>query len=424
MAKSDIWFREETGQWYLNVWDPIRRVKIKKALGPNKRRAEKVATQVRARLVNSELGIKTPGKSPTIEEFKPRFVKGRYAGRPQNTQRLVERTLCQFRQFAGDIRIAAIDKGLLKRYVDKRLGDRIGRPFHGTSDRLKESGKQKSARLVSKLTVNQEVSVLLCMMNRAVEWGVLDVNPLAGFKKFPTKDRRRKRYLHQSEIAALLRAAEALKSPAFLDIVMLALYTGRRRGEILSLRKRDYDRVNGYLLLEKTKRGEADQIPVPPTVQAVLDRRSAEVPGEWFFPNDKGTGPLRDIRTAFLRAIKAAGITDCRFHDLRHTSISYQIMSGVDPYTIAALAGHTTQKMIDEVYGHLSPKHKQASSMLFGSYMDRLTGKGAAQGPEKAAPSGAPIVQQVSEIINGEASQPADPPPTQAPAVVGRFSTN
>jgi hypothetical protein len=71
-------------------------------------------------------------------------------------------------------------------------------------------------------------------------------------------------------------------------------------------------------------------------------------------------------------------------------------MSGIDYFTIAYLAGHTTPTMIESRYGHLSPRHRQASSMLFGSYMDRLTGQGSAQFQRVAE---IPIAQQVAALI-------------------------
>jgi integrase len=380
MAKSDIWFRKETGQWYLNIWDSVRKVKIKKALGTNKRRAEEIAAQVRAKMLSSGLGFKTPTKSPTLDEFIPRFREARYAGKPIQTLLYVDRALRNFKSFAGNLRIAAIDKGLLQRYVTKRLQDPIGHPFHGSATNAAKAQQYRAARRVSKTTVNRELSIIICMMNCAVEWGVLGANPLARFKKFSEKDRRRKRYLQQDEVRAFLQAAGQLRDKTFLDIVVLALFTGRRRQEILSLKKTDYDAQKGYLYLAKTKKGEADLVPVPPRAQEVLDRRCGQIESAWIFPNDSNTGPRREIRTAFARAKRAAGLADFRFHDLRRTAISYGVMSGVDFFSIAGLAGHTTPTMIETTYGHLSPKYREATSAIFGSFMDKLTGMGTAQG--------------------------------------------
>ena len=83
---------------------------------------------------------------------------------------------------------------------------------------------------------------------------------------------------------------------------------------------------------------------------------------------------LKDVRTAFGRALRVAGIADFHFHDLRHTAISYMMMNGVDLKTIAEFVGHTTAQMVDKRYGHLSPDHKRAAVEVFGSAMDKLSG--------------------------------------------------
>ena len=64
-----------------------------------------------------------------------------------------------------------------------------------------------------------------------------------------------------------------------------------------------------------------------------------------------------------------------RFHDLRHTAISYMIIQGIDLKTVAELVGHTTAEMVDKRYGHLSPNHKKVATEIFGSAMGQLCGK-------------------------------------------------
>lgn len=186
-----------------------------------------------------------------------------------------------------------------------------------------------------------------------------------------------------------------------LPIVLLALYVGRRQGEILGLRRQDFDRENGYLYFRKTKKGEPDHVPVPPAAQRVLEKLCAEGRCDWVFPNDSLTGPVKRISTAFDCAKRRAGITNFRFHDLRHTAVSYMVMAGVGYFTIAQLAGHTTPTMIEQRYGHLSPKHRQASAVLFGSYMDRLTGESPTEITDVRMQPATPIVVQVAGLLSG-----------------------
>lgn len=398
---KDIWLRGKT--WYLNVWDPVEKKKIKKALGHNKRKAEEMAAQVRGKILAGELGIKVHRHAATLDEFIPRVLAEHFEGKAYYQSAVI--ALERFRRFTGNIRLSAVNKELLQRYVSALLKQTIPSPYrgkHAQSEKAREWAARKT-RPISKTTVNRNVGIIKCMVNRAVEWGELDVNPLAGFRKFSEKDRIRKRFLHESELRGFLAAAKTLQDDSFYDLALIALYIGRRLGEMLNLQCKDYDREHGYIYLHKTKRGEADQVPVPPAAQEVLNRRIDGAVCPWIFPNRSKTGPLKNVSTAFKYVKARAGITDFRFHDLRHTAISYMVMAGVDYFTIAELAGHTTPTMIETRYGHLSPKHKQASSVLFGSYMDRLTGRAAPASSTSLESKQVPIVSQVAAMMRGGA---------------------
>lgn len=411
MAK-DIFRRAGRKTWYLNLWDPATGKKIRKALGSNKRRAEQIAAEWRTGLYSGDLRYKTKAKSVTLDEFIPRVIDEHFAA--LRTLPDARRALLRFRAFAGNRPLASITKGLLHEYVTNRRKNLLPPPLHSKSTRTAAARearrREQTRRGIANGTVNKDIGVINCMMNRAVEWGEIESNPLAGFKKLNQKGSIRKRYLHPEEIKALLEASASIKKTMLLPAVLLALYVGRRRGEILGLKKRDYDRKNGYLYLRKTKKGEPDQIPVPPAAQRILDKLCDEARCDWLFPNRQLNGPVADIDAAFQRAKRNAGITDFRFHDIRHTAISYMIMAGVDYFTIAQLAGHTTPTMIEQRYGHLSPKHRQASSILFGSYMDRLTGEAPAPPAGHPSPPEAPIVAQVAGLLTDQ--QPLRPDAT------------
>ena len=80
-------------------------------------------------------------------------------------------------------------------------------------------------------------------------------------------------------------------------------------------------------------------------------------------PDSEDQRPLTDLKTAFQRALKDAGISDFRFHDLRHTFASYLVMKGADLNTVRELLGHKSIKMTLR-YAHLSPSHKQRAIKL------------------------------------------------------------
>lgn len=397
---KDIFQRGPT--WYVNIWDPAKKCKFKKAVGPNRRKAEKVAAQLRGRMLTSELGLRPKNKVPMLDEFIPRFLEARYKGKP--SRGYAERALMNFRAFAGNLRLSDITKGLLERYRTKRLNDPIASPYKGRSAGAAPPAgwAPRNGRTVKKTTVNRETTFVLCLMNRAVEWGELDMNPLAGFKKFSEKEFRRKQYLKIPQMNLLVRVADGSLNGRFQDIVLLALYLGRRKGELLRLKRCDCDLDNGYLFLGKTKKGEEEQVPLPPSALEVLTRLCREADAqcrEWLFPNVQGTGPIKDVDTAWRVACRKAELGGLHFHDLRHTAISYMVMAGVDYFTIAALVGHTSPTMIEERYGHLSPEHKRASAQIFGVHLDRLLGRGPEGVP--LPPPARTVVEQAARRIEG-----------------------
>lgn len=117
------------------------------------------------------------------------------------------------------------------------------------------------------------------------------------------------------------------------------------------------------------------QVAIPPRARELLEKLGEGPRGEFVFMKERGgTGPLKYIRAQFMIALAKGGIKDFRFHDLRHTAVSYMMMNGIDLKTISELVGHTTAEMVDQRYGHLSPDHKRMATEIFGSAMDRLTG--------------------------------------------------
>ena len=139
-------------------------------------------------------------------------------------------------------------------------------------------------------------------------------------------------------------------------VVVLALATGARRGELLRLRWPDVDLKRGTLTFQETKNGERRAVPL--TGQALAYEPTCEgtaLDTALVFPDATGKRPL-GIREAFEGAVERAGIVDFRFHDLRHTFASYLAMNGATLAEIAEVLGHKTLAMVKR-YAHLSEAH-------------------------------------------------------------------
>ncbi|MGM0575081.1 MAG: tyrosine-type recombinase/integrase [Myxococcota bacterium] len=193
------------------------------------------------------------------------------------------------------------------------------------------------------------------------EWGWLDSNPMAKVRK-PREPRGRVRYLSDEERDRLLRACADSRNPYLYPVVVLALSTGMRKGEVMGLRWRDVDLERGRVVLHETKNGERRVVPLVGKAREVM-REHAKVramdtdllfPGRR--PRNGGARKPMNLRKPWVDALEAAGIEDFRFHDLRHSAASYLAMNGATPSEIAAVLGHKTLQMVKR-YAHLSDAH-------------------------------------------------------------------
>ena len=140
-------------------------------------------------------------------------------------------------------------------------------------------------------------------------------------------------------------------------MVLIALSTGSRKGEILNLPWSDVELTHGRITCHDTKNTERHAVPL---TGRALNQMGQHAKVRWIdtplvFPNAPGTQPL-DPRRAWEKALKQAGIPDFRCHDLRHSAASYLAMSGASLAEIAEVLGHRTLAMVKR-YAHLSEAH-------------------------------------------------------------------
>ena len=176
----------------------------------------------------------------------------------------------------------------------------------------------------------------------------------------------------------LLSTCQETTSPYLHAVVMVALSTGMRRGEILNLTWDRVDIARGLIMLlpENTKTREARGVPLVGKAHEALMgiSRQRRTDTNLVFPapqqNGKDPKPL-DIRTAWDTAVRRALLEDFRFHDLRHTAASYLAMNGATLVEIAAVLGHKTLAMVQR-YSHLTVAHttkivERTNEAMFGN---------------------------------------------------------
>jgi integrase len=241
-------------------------------------------------------------------------------------------------------------------------------------------------------TINRDLGTLQAALNRAVEWGYLDANPLSKMKRTKTDDLGRPRFLSEDEEIRLRDALDAreerhrearesanawrkerdyplmpdLRALPFVDhlkpIVLLALNTGLRRGELFNLKWQDVDLERATLTVQGSgaKSGKTRHLPLNAEALDTFKGWQATRSGAGLvFPGDEGER-LDNIDHGWQRLCKDAQLVAFRFHDLRHTFASKLVMAGVDLNTVRELLGHSDIKMTLR-YAHLAPEHKAAA---------------------------------------------------------------
>ncbi|MFX0201861.1 MAG: tyrosine-type recombinase/integrase [Candidatus Hodarchaeota archaeon] len=208
----------------------------------------------------------------------------------------------------------------------------------------------------SDATVNRELACLRHIFNMGVEWDLMEENPFPRKRFLFRENNKRTRYLTEEEIQKLLDAC----SPHLKPIVITALYTGLRKGEILKLRWEDVNLDEGLIYIRENK---ANRLQIKEmNDDLLLLFASLPVKGKYVF-HDRDGKPFKDIKTAFKTALRRSRIKDFRFHDLRHTSCSYLMMRGAVPQAVQEHAGHKSVSMTMR-YSHLSPRYRRQSVQL------------------------------------------------------------
>lgn len=255
--------------------------------------------------------------------------------------------------------------------------------------------KWRSARLkdgLSKATVNRDLTALKACLSKAVEWGFLETHPLAKLKPSKLDQGAKPRFLAEDEETRLRAALDARESrirqertnanrwrqersyaalpeldDRFADhlkpMVLLSINTGLRQGELFRLAWENVDLGRAYLTIEgeSAKSGKTRHIPLNSEAAAVLAawRAQANPLNELVFPNPDGK-PFDNVKKSWAAVLIAAGISEFRWHDLRHHFASRLVMAGVDLNTVRELLGHADIKMTLR-YAHLAPEHKAAA---------------------------------------------------------------
>lgn len=216
----------------------------------------------------------------------------------------------------------------------------------------------------SPASVNRELECLSRIFNMAIDNGYAETNPCQKVKKL-RMDNRRNRYLSPDEESRLLAGLNGRWTYLY-PIIVLALNTGMRRGEILGLKWSCVDFQRSIMHVVNTKTEQDREVPINAAVRQALLGLHGLSECEYVFVNP-GTGEKRvDIKKGFAAICRESGISNFRFHDLRHTAATRMADAGIDAFTIAEILGHTTMQMTRRYTHALNENKRRAVESLSG----------------------------------------------------------
>lgn len=335
----------------------IRRKGVKQLVAtlPTKRAAERWAAIAEGKIAEHRHLPGQEAERHTVNDLLDRFSPELGTDR----RKFIAGQIKWWREAIGDKPLSEVTPALLRQQLDRlaaepysRAVPRKEKPLSGTKRR--QTGAPTYRRSPS--TVNRYKKLIgraFSVAHRQYQW--IDHNPVASIPDLK-EPRGRVRILTNDERTKLLDAC-ATESAELHALVLLALCTGARAGELLNLRWPDIDLDHKRAIAHETKNGERRSLPLVGPALALLTERkeSRRTDTDLVIPHPGLERPFIYAKP-FGNALTAAGISNFRFHDLRHTAASALAMNGASVQDIAAVLGHKTLSMVRR-YSHLTDTH-------------------------------------------------------------------
>jgi integrase len=335
--KNRCMFRDARGRWWLDYYTPDGK-RRRKIAGRTKEDAERMLRGIRTSVEQGEYVDAT--SAPGFSDFCVMFMERHGQHKPSYQE---PSRMDRIKAYFGNRKLSAITSGHIEDYRIKR--------------RAEPDARDKKSNL-SLGTIDREVTVIRAILGKAVKWGRLGKNPADRVEDYD-EDNSRERFLSREEVRKLLWATKRVRSTLLRPAVYLALETGMRKAELLSLRWQDVNFEASKILAQDTKSGEPRHVPMSRRARWLLNKLAARNPlSVWVFESrnrKKERAHATDTKSAWRSALLKAGIEDFRFHDLRHTFASNFAMKGGNLYALSMILGHSSPKMTLDRYTHLSP---------------------------------------------------------------------
>lgn len=350
-------------KWYSDFW--YKGERYTKSHGP----VSKTVAKENDRLFRADVAAgryKKNSEDPFFEEALAEHLKKSKAENQESTYKRNVLHAEYLKDHFGGKRISKIEANevLIRQYIKDR------------KDQVKsfqvEHGRTENE--VTYTTTNRELALLRSMFNVLIKAGKAKRNPVSMITFF--EEIQKERVVTPEEEQRIFEAIEKadVRYRHLRDIVLIALNTAMRKGEILAMKKSWIDLKNGIITVPKhsMKRKKRDKrVPINSAIRPVIKRLMAKnKESEYLFVNPKTGTRFTDVRNSFDSIIKKAdikgkpGVDKIRFHDLRHTAATKLARAGKDMKFIAQYLGHTDVRTSARYVHYSDEDLKQGSEIL------------------------------------------------------------
>lgn len=293
--------------------------------------------------------------------------------RALTVSQFADRYLSEYADIHKKPRSAGEDRRLVEKNIKPAIGaNKIGELSAADVRKLHQSLRDTPT------TGNRVIALLSKMCSLAMAWGERPDadNPCRDIKRY--EENKREKFLSGDEmrrLAETLAEVEHEKSAPSQAVaaILLLIFTGCRKSEILTLRWRDIDFGRGCLFLPTSKTGQKTVYLNGPALRVLKGLPQPDDPGAYVIPAARGSGHLIGLQRIWHRIRTRAGLEGVRIHDLRHSFASAAISRGETLHMLGALLGHQ-QAQTTHRYAHVDVDPHRAAAERVGEHLLAMMG--------------------------------------------------
>lgn len=333
-------YQKKNSKWVIDFTYKNRR--IRRVIGESKRDAEAAMIRIKNDILTEKYGFTKPKKAILFKKFAKDYFELHSR----------EKKSCETDRF----------------HIERLKSFFNGKYLSSITPELVEIYKSKRKKEVSSATVNRELACLKNMFSKAIDWEKAEHNPVKRVEFF-RENSIKERILADEEINRLMEAADCSESEYLKLFLIIALNTGMRRSEILSLKRENINFAQRFILIEDSKIGKSRKVPMNKIVAVAI--KKIDQANEYIFFNQKTKTRVKNVIKSFMTACNRAGIKGVNIHALRHTAATKMINeAGVDVVTAGRILGHSSIKMTLR-YCHPSEETMQRAVEKLGEIFEK-----------------------------------------------------